>query len=68
MRGYGKTYAQKIAKLISDIDNLIIESLEKYDTLALQDIIVGLVLNHTFTSDDSIQNLIYALENIKEEY
>ena len=68
MRGSGKTYAQKIAKLISDIDNLIIESLEKYDTLALQDIIVGLVLNHTFTSDDSIQNLIYALENIKEEY
>lgn len=67
MRGSGKTYAQKIAKLISDIDNLIIESLEKYDTLDLQNIIVGLVLNHTFTSGDSVQNLIYALENIKEE-
>lgn len=57
-------------RLIEDIEDLIIEKYEKlggYDTDDLSDIIVALIENHIFSSKDSVQNLIYELENIIEE-
>ena len=62
------TYEQKIDKLVSDIDEIIIETLKQYDTRDLEEIIKGLVINHTFTSKDSIQGLIYELEKLKDIY
>ena len=61
-------YEQKIDKLIQDIDELIIETLKEYDTSDLEEIIVGLIENHIFTSKDSIQNLIYTLEKVQDLY
>ena len=54
--------------LIEKIDNLIIKTYGCYDTSDLQDIVVALVNNHIFSSKDSIQELIYELENIQENY
>ena len=57
-------------RLIEDIDDLIIKAYEKwggYNTEDLNDIIVALIENHAFSSKDSVQNLIYELENIIEE-
>ena len=57
-------------RLIEDIDDLIIKAYEKwggYNTEDLNDIIVALIKNHAFSSKDSVQNLIYELENIIEE-
>ena len=62
------TYEQKIDKLVSDIDEIIIETLKQYDTDDLSTIIECLVINHIFTSKDSIQDLIYRLEKLKEVY
>lgn len=62
------TYEQKIDKLVSDIDEIIIETLKQYDTDDLSTIIECLIINHTFTSKDSIQDLIYRLEKLKEVY
>jgi hypothetical protein len=62
------TYEQKIDKLVSDIDEIIIETLKQYDTRDLEEIIKGLIVNHIFTSKDSIQGLIYELEKLKDIY
>lgn len=59
-------YEQKLNKIIEDTDNLIIDTLGTYDTSDLEDIIIGLITNHTFSSKDSIQNLIYSLEKVME--
>ena len=63
---HNMTYAQKINKIVEDTDNLIIDTLGSYDTSDLEDIVLGLVINHTFSSKDSIQNLIYSLEKVME--
>lgn len=60
------TYEMKISRIVDDIDEIIIERLGSYDTSDLEEIIECLVLNHTFTSKDSIQNLIYSLERLKD--
>ena len=60
------TYEMKISRIVDDIDEIIIERLGSYDTSDLEEIIEYLVLNHTFTSKDSIQNLIYSLERLKD--
>ena len=59
-------YKDKLNKIVEDTDNLIIDTLGTYDTSDLEDIILGLVINHTFSSKDSIQNLIYSLEKVME--
>lgn len=61
------SYNQKIDKIVKETDNLIIETLKEYDTSDLEEIIIRLVCNHTFTSNDSIQNLIYSLERLMWE-
>ena len=63
---HNMTYAQKIGKIVEDTDNLIIDTLGTYDTSDLEDIVLGLITNHTFSSKDSIQNLIYSLEKVME--
>ena len=60
------TYTMKINKIIQETDDLIIEILKEYDTSDLEEIIIGLVANHTFSSKDSIQGLIYELEKLME--
>ena len=64
-------------KLIEDIDNMIISVYEKYEnengetgynTSDLQDIIIALIINHSYSSKDSIQELIFDLEKLEEEY
>ena len=60
------TYEMKINRIVQDIDEIIIERLGSYDTSDLEEIIEYLVLNHAFTSKDSIQNLIYSLERLKD--
>lgn len=59
-------YELKIASLINDIDDLIIDTLGTYDTNDLETIIEGLICNHAFSSKDSIQNLIYSLEKLQD--
>lgn len=59
-------YKDKLNKIVEDTDDLIIDTLGSYDTSDLEDIILGLVINHTFSSKDSIQNLIYSLEKVME--
>lgn len=59
-------YKDKLNKIVEDTDDLIIDILGTYDTNDLEDIILGLVINHTFSSKDSIQNLIYSLEKVME--
>lgn len=59
-------YQEKINKIVQETDNLIINILEEYDTSDLEDIILGLVENHIFSSKDSIQNLIYSLEKLMD--
>lgn len=61
-------YDRKINKIISDCDDIIIDTLGTYDTSDLEDIVVGLVCNHIFTSGDSIRNLIYTLEKLEDIY
>ncbi len=58
---------KQFGKLIKKIDNEIIKTYGCYDTSDLQDIVVALINNHIFSSKDSIQNLIYELENIQED-
>ena len=60
------TYEMKINRIVQDIDDIIIDILGTYDTSDLQTIIENLVCNHTFTSKDSIQELIYGLEKLKD--
>ena len=60
------TYELKIASLINDIDDLIIDTLGTYDTNDLETIIEGLICNHAFSSKDSIQELIYGLERLMD--
>ena len=62
------TYQEKIDKAIIGCDELIIDTLGTYDTSDLEEIIVGLVYNHTFSSADSVQNLIYTLEKVVDTY
>ena len=57
---------EKINKIVQETDNLIIDTLGTYDTSDLEDIILGLVENHMFSSKDSIQNLIYSLEKLMD--
>ena len=59
-------YKDKLNKIVEDTDNLIIDTLGSYDTSDLEDIVLGLIINHTFSSKDSIQNLIYSLEKVME--
>ena len=59
-------YREKIEEIVQETDRLIIDKLVKYDTSDLEEIIIGLVMNHTFTSKDSIQGLIYELEKLME--
>ena len=61
------TYAIKIANIVQDIDNIIIDILGTYDTDDLSTIIEQLICNHTFTSKDSIQDLIYRLERLMDD-
>lgn len=60
------TYDMKINKIIQETDDLITEILKEYDTSDLEEIILGLIVNHTFSSKDSIQGLIYELEKLME--
>lgn len=60
------SYKDKIEEIIKETDKLIIDKLDEYDTRDLEEIIIGLVMNHTFTSKDSIQGLIYELEKLME--
>ena len=60
------SYREKIEEIVQETDRLIIDKLVKYDTSDLEEIIIGLVMNHTFTSKDSIQGLIYELEKLME--
>lgn len=60
------TYEMKINRIVQDIDDIIIDILGSYDTSDLQEIVEALVCNHTFTSKDSIQELIYGLERLKD--
>ena len=62
------TYDMKIDRIIEDCDSIIVEYLDKYDTSDLEEIVLGLVNNHTFTSADSIQSLIYSLEKLMDYY
>lgn len=55
-------------KLIKKIDKIIIKELKNYNTDELNNIIIGLIENHIFTSKDSINNLIELLEELKKEY
>ena len=59
-------YREKIEEIVQETDRLIIDKLVKYDTSDLEEIIIGLVMNHIFTSKDSIQGLIYELEKLME--
>lgn len=59
-------YREKIEEIVKETDRLIIDKLVKYDTSDLEEIIIGLVMNHTFTSKDSMQGLIYELEKLME--
>jgi hypothetical protein len=61
-------YDRKIDRIISDCDDIIIDTLGSYDTSDLEEIVVGLVCNHAFTSHDSIRNLIYTLEKLEDAY
>ena len=61
-------YIDKINSIVKDTDKLIISKLHRYDTSDLEEIIIGLLYNHAFTSADSIQNLIYTLEKMIDEY
>lgn len=61
-------YRDKINSIVKDTDKLIISKLKRYDTSDLEEVIVELLYNHTFTSADSIQNLIYTLEKMIDEY
>lgn len=60
------TYDMKINRIVQDIDDIIIDNLGSYDTSELQDIVEALVVNHQFTSKDSIQELIHGLERLKD--
>lgn len=60
------TYEMKINRIVQDIDDIIIDNLGTYDTSDLQEIVEALVVNHLFTSKDSIQELIYGLERLKD--
>ena len=60
------SYREKIEEIVQETDRLIIDKLVEYDTSDLEEIIIGLVMNHTFTSKDSIQGLIYELEKLME--
>lgn len=56
----------KMDKLLENINDLIVDSLGEYDTDKLNEIIVGLLQQHIFTSNDSIDSLIIYLEDLKE--
>lgn len=62
-------YYENIDNIVNKIDELIIQEMfhNCYDTDDLQLIVCKLIMNHGFTSKDTIQNLIYELENIIEE-
>ena len=61
-------YKQKIEKIVQLIDEIIIQELSEYSTRDLEDVVLGLVDYHAFTSADSIQGLIYELEKLKDLY
>lgn len=61
-------YSEKIAHIVEKCDDIIIKTLETYDTSDLETIILYLIKNHSFSSADSVQNLIYTLEKVVDEY
>lgn len=62
------SYQEKLEDIIDKIEDIIEKELSTYTIDTLNDIVVELFLKNIFTSKDSIQNLIYELENIKENY
>jgi hypothetical protein len=64
-----ENYYNYISNIVCDIDKLIQDKMlyHEYDTDDLANIIIGLILNHEYSSKDTIQGLIYDLEKIKEE-
>lgn len=52
--------------LIQDIYDLIYKEYGNIDTNDLNDIILELIRNNIFTSNDSVDNLIHLLETFKK--
>ena len=62
-------YYNYINNIVKDVDKLIIKKMvhNVYDTEDLNNIIVGLILNHQYSSNDTIDSLICDLEKIKNK-
>jgi hypothetical protein len=59
---------KELTKKIMELISKAYKNYGGYDTNDLNDIIIGMISDHIFTTKDSIQNLIYDLEKMRDYY